>query len=69
MKVNRYLEKIASDLSLATKSEGEEEKAIHDYGVREKEVSDPELKKDFARIRKDEKEHEHAFAMIRQKLR
>lgn len=66
---NKYISKISSDLSLAEKSEDEEEKAIHDYGQREKEVKDPALKKDYGWIKKDEEEHRHAFAMIRQKLR
>lgn len=55
--VNKYLEKIASDMAIAKKSKGEEEKAIHDYGIRGKKAKNPVLKKAISHAREEEKTH------------
>ena len=54
---NRYLQKIASDMAIAKKSKSEEEKAIHDYGIREKAAKNPVLKKAIEHARGEEKTH------------
>ena len=59
---NKYLTKISSDMAIAAKSKSEEDKAIHDYGVREKEAKNPVLKKAIEHAREEERDHSKGFA-------
>jgi hypothetical protein len=59
---NKYLQKIASDMAIAKKSHGEEEKAIHDYGLRDKAAKNPVLKKAIEHAREEEKTHAKLFS-------
>jgi len=59
---NKYLEKISSDLSIASKSKGEEDKAVKDYAERLKEAKNPVLKKAIEHAREEEKTHSKGFA-------
>lgn len=65
---NKYLTKIASDLSIAEKSHGEEEKAISDYGHRLKEANNPGLKDAIHHAREEERDHSKRFKDVIQKL-
>lgn len=58
---NKYLEKIASDLSIAKKSRDEEEKAIHDYTERLKTEKNPTLRKSTQHALDEEKDHAESF--------
>lgn len=62
--MNKYLEKIASDLSIARTSLGEEEKAIKDYAQRLKDATDPALKKAITHARDEEKTHAAGFKKV-----
>jgi SNF2 family DNA or RNA helicase len=64
---NKYLQKIASDLSIAKKSKGEEEKAIVDYTERLKEVKSPELRKAIEHARSEERDHAEGFKKVMEK--
>lgn len=50
-----------SDLHIAEKSKGEEDKAIHDYTVRLSESENPVLRKAIEHALKEEKTHSHLF--------
>lgn len=56
-----YRGKPSSDIPIATTSEGEEDKAVHDYNQRLGEVKDPGLKKAIRIARNDEIEHRGLF--------
>jgi hypothetical protein len=62
--MNKYLNKLASDLAIAEKSLGEEEKAIKDYGTRSQEAKDPELKKAINHARGEERDHAEGFKKV-----
>ena len=64
---NKYLEKISSDLSIASKSHAEESKAIHDYTERLKDAKSPELKKAIEHARSEEKDHASDFKRVMSK--
>jgi len=66
---NKYLKKIASDLDIATKSKGEEDKAINDYTERLTEIKNPELKKATEHAREEEKDHSSKFGKAIQDLK
>jgi hypothetical protein len=65
---NRYLEKIASDLSIATQSKAEEDKAIQDYQTRLQEAKSPELKDAISHALKEEKDHSERFGKVLEKI-
>lgn len=67
--MNRYLEKIASDLDMAQKSKNEEDKAIADYTDRINRSKDQDLKEALTHARKEEKDHSHELEKVIKKLR
>lgn len=66
---NKYLQKIASDLSIAQKSKQEEDKAIVDYAARKEQTSNPELKDAITHARNEEKDHSSRFGKVIEKLK
>lgn len=66
--MNKYLEKISSDLSIATQSKKEEDKAIGDYTDRLKEAKSPDLKSAIEHARKEEGDHSKSFGKVLEKL-
>jgi len=64
MTTNKYLEKIASDLAMATQSEKEEVQAIKDYSHRIQEAKDPQLKKAIGHALGEERTHAKLFANV-----
>ncbi len=61
---NKYLTKLASDLEIARKSEGEELKAVKDYSERLKVIKDPELRRATEHAIKEEKDHAEDFGKV-----
>lgn len=64
---NRYLSKISSDLSIASKSYDEETKAARDYSQRLKDAKSPELKKAIEHAKSEEVDHAKSFERILEK--